>query len=354
MPKIADFDAFSNIRLFTLTNPSGMSVSITNFGGIITSIVVPDRNGQMEDVTLGYKKLDRYLNAVEKPYFGAIIGRVANRTAGGKFTLDGETYELACNDKTNHLHGGKTGFDKIVWDAETRAGSGFRSLRLSYCSPHMEEGYPGNLDVTVTYTLTDSNGLSMEYEAFTDKATPVMLTNHAYFNLKGEGNGDVLDHEVMIDADEFLPGTVRQIPSGQIVPVEGTIFDFRKPKTIRQDWDDNHPQFKTTLGYDHCYQLNRDEMDDDELMLASRVVEPESGRVLEVYTQDPAIQFYTGNFLDGRLSGKSGQPYVKNAGFCLETQQFPNSHNTPGFHDIILRPEETYQTKTIYQFDVIK
>lgn len=354
MPQIADFDAFSNIRLFTLTNASGTAVSITNFGGIITSIMVPDRNGKMADVTLGYKSLDRYLNAVEKTYFGAIIGRVANRTAGGKFTLDGQEYELACNDGSNHLHGGKTGFDKIVWDAEVRGGNGYKSLRLSYNSPDMEEGYPGNLDVTVTYTLTDSNGLGIEYEAFTDKATPVMLTNHAYFNLKGEGNGDVLDHQVMIAADEYLPCSVDQIPNGQIVPVEGSIFDFHTPKTIRQDWDDNHPQFKTTLGYDHCYQLNRDDVDDDELMLAARVVEPESGRVLEVYTLDPAIQFYTGNFLDGRLMGKSAQAYVKNGGFCLETQQFPNSHNTPGFHDIILRPDESYHTKTVYQFDVVK
>lgn len=354
MPKVADFDAFSDIRLFTLTNANGMSVSITNFGGIITSIVVPDNKGQMADVTLGYKKLDRYLNAVDKPYFGAIIGRVANRTEGGKFTLDSVEYELKCNDGSNHLHGGKTGFDKIVWDAELSSGNGFKSLRLTYSSPDMEEGYPGNLDVTVTYTLTDSNGLSMEYEAFTDKATPIMLTNHAYFNLKGEGNGNVLDHQVMIAADEYLPCSVTQIPNGQIVPVDGSIFDFRTPKTIGRDWDDNHSQFKTTLGYDHCYQLNRDEIDDDELMLAARVIEPESGRVLEVYTQEPAIQFYTGNFLDGRLAGKSGQPYVKNAGFCLETQQFPNSHNTPGFHDIILLPEETYSTKTVYQFGVIK
>lgn len=354
MPKISDFDAFSNIRLFTMTNTHGVSVSITNYGGIITSILVPDRNGKLEDITLGYKRLDRYLNAIEKPYFGAIIGRVANRTAKGKFILAGVEYELACNDGFNHLHGGKTGFDKMVWDAETRVGAGFQSLRLTYCSPHMDEGYPGNLDVTVTYTLSDSNALSIEYEAFTDQQTPVMLTNHAYFNLKGEGNGDVLDHQVMIDADEFLPCTVRQIPSGQIVPVEGTIFDFREPKTIRQDWDDNHPQFKTSLGYDHCYQLNRDDIDDDELMLASRVVEPESGRVLEVYTQEPAIQFYTGNFLDGRLSGKCGLPYVKNGGFCLETQQFPNSVNQVGFHDVILEPDDAYRTKTIYQFDVQK
>ncbi|MFG0250460.1 MAG: aldose epimerase family protein [Phycisphaeraceae bacterium JB051] len=354
MPQIADFDAFSNIRLFTLTNASGMSVSITNFGGIITSIMVPDRNGKLEDVTLGYKKLDRYLNAVDKPYFGAIIGRVANRTAESKFTLDGVEYELNANDGVNHLHGGKTGFNAVVWDAETRSGNGFKSLRLTYCSPDTEEEYPGNLDVTVTYTLTDSNGLSMEYEAFTDKATPVMLTNHAYFNLKGEGNGDVLDHVVMIDADEYLPVTVRQIPNGQIVPVEGSLFDFRKPKAVRQDWDDEHPQFKTTMGYDHCYQLNRDDLADDELMLASRVVEPESGRVLEVYTQEPAVQFYTGNFLDGRLMGKSSKPYVRCGGLCLETQQFPNSHNTPGFHDIILKPDETYSTKTVYQFGVEK
>ena len=354
MATIADFDAFSNIRLFTLTNSNGMSVSITNFGGIITSIMVPDRNGKLEDVTLGFKKLDRYLNAVDKPYFGAIIGRVANRTADSKFTLDGVEYELDANNGPNHLHGGMTGYDRVVWDAEVRSGNGFKSLRLTYSSPDMEEGYPGNLDVTVTYTLTDTNGLSMEYEAFTDKATPVMLTNHAYFNLKGEGNGDVLDHQVMIDADEFLPTTVYQIPSGQIVPVQGTIFDFRTPKTINQDWDDNHPQFKIAMGYDHCYQLNRDALDEDELMLAARVVEPESGRVLEVYTQEPAVQCYTGNSLDGRLSGKAGKPYVKNGGFCLETQQFPNSHNTPGFHDIILQPEETYQTKTVYQFGVEK
>ncbi|MBL4702263.1 MAG: galactose mutarotase [Phycisphaeraceae bacterium] len=354
MPRISDFDSFSNIRLFTLINSNGMSVSITNYGGIITSIMAPDKNGKIDDVTLGYKKLDRYLNAVDKPYFGAIIGRVANRTADGKFTLDGHVYQLQCNNKTNHLHGGVNAFNRIVWDAEMRSGADFKALRLSYCSPDMEEGYPGNLDVTVTYTLSESNALSIEYEAFTDKATPVMLTNHAYFNLKGEGNGDVLDHQVMIDADEYLPCTVRQIPTGQIASVQDTIFDFRKPKTIRQDWDDNHPQFTITGGYDHCYQLNREETDEDELLLASRVIEPQSGRVLEVYTQEPAIQFYTGNALDGRLSGKSGQVYGKNAGFCLETHHFPNSHNTPGFHDIILRPEESYQTKTIYQFDVVK
>ena len=228
MPQIADFDAFSNIRLFTLTNASGMSVSITNFGGIITSIMVPDRNGKLEDVTLGYKKLDRYLNAVDKPYFGAIIGRVANRTADSKFTLDGVEYELNANDGVNHLHGGKTGFNAVVWDAETRVGNGFKSLRLTYCSPDTEEHYPGNLDVAVTYTLTDSNGLSMEYEAFTDKATPVMLTNHAYFNLKGEGEGDILGHELMLNANRYTPVDETLIPTGKTPAVQGTPFDFTR------------------------------------------------------------------------------------------------------------------------------
>ena len=340
---------FDTIRLYTLENESGMAVKITNYGAIITSIVVPDSDGKLADVALGYNRVEDYINAVDKPYFGAVVGRYGNRIAKGTFTLNGETYTLAVNNGENHLHGGVIGFDKVVWDAEPIEGNDWTGLELSYLAKHMEEGYPGNLQVKVAYKLTDDNELTVDYHATTDKATPVNLTQHTYFNLKGEGNGTILDHKLMINADQFTPIDEGLIPIGDLRGVAGTPFDFTEPKTIGRDIGQDSQQLKFGLGYDHNYVLNKNGQK-GELTLAARVVEPTSGRVLEIHTTEPGVQFYSGNFLDGRLTGKSGQTYVKHAGFCLETQHFPDSPNQPAFPSTILQPGEEYTSKTVYRF----
>lgn len=340
-------DDFDSIQLYTLTNSKGMQVKITNYGAIITSIIVPDRNGKLADVALGYNHVEDYINAVDKPYFGAVVGRYGNRIAKGSFTLDGETYTLAINNPPNHLHGGIIGFDKVVWDAKLTRGTGWQGLELNYLAKDKEEGYPGNLSVTVTYKVTDDNEIRVDYQATTDKATPVNLTQHTYFNLKGEGEGTILDHELMLNATKYTPVDKGLIPTGEMPPVAGTPFDFTTAKAIGRDLGQDDQQLTYGLGYDHNFVLEKSE---GEMSLAARVHEPTTGRVLEISTTEPGIQFYCGNFLDGRLKGKSGKTYVHRGGFCLETQHYPDSPNQPNFPSTIVKPGETYQTTTVFKF----
>ena len=344
--KMTDFDS---IKLYHLKNASGTEVKITNFGATVTSIKVTDRNGKFADIALGYDRVEDYINAVAKPYFGSIVGRYGNRIAKGEFTLDGETYSLAVNNGENHLHGGIIGFDKVVWDAKGIKGDGFTGVELIYLAKDMEEGYPGNLDIMVTYKLNDDNELSIEYYAVTDKATPVNLTNHTYFNLAGEGSGTILAHELMINADRYTPVDKGLIPVGKNISVKDTPFDFRVAKPIGRDIGQHNQHLTFGGGYDHNFALNKK---NDGMTLAATVYEPNSGRFMEVLTEEPGVQFYCGNFLDGRLKGKSGKPYVYRGGFCLETQHYPDSPNQRNFPSTILRPGRAYETKTIYRFSV--
>ncbi|HWR54788.1 MAG TPA: aldose epimerase family protein [Bryobacteraceae bacterium] len=334
-----------DIQLYTLTNKNGMTVAIMNYGGIITSIKTPDRSGKLDDIVLGFDSVDGYLQT--HPYFGALIGRYGNRIAKATFTLNGTVYKLAANDGANHLHGGIKGFDKVLWDARESADASSQRLELKYVSKDGEEGYPGTLSTTVVYTLTDENDLRIDYSATTDKDTVLNLTNHSYFNLAGQGQGDILSHEMMIAADRFTPIDAGLIPTGELKPVEGTPFDFRKPTAIGAHIDDDDEQLVRGKGYDHNFVLNRSGSD---LELAARVSEPKSGRVLEVLTTQPGIQFYTGNFLDGTLTGKGGKVYEQRYGFCLETQHFPDSPNQPKFPSTVLKPGEQYRTTTLYRF----
>ena len=342
--QVKDFDS---IKLYTLKNESGMTVCVTNYGAIITSIIVPDRNGKRADVALGYDRVEDYINAVDKPYFGAVVGRYGNRIAKGEFTLDGETYSLLQNNGENHLHGGAIGFDKVVWAVDEYVEG--KSLTLSYLAKDKEEGYPGNLELIIVYTLADDNSLVVDYHATTDKATPINVTQHTYFNLKGEGQGTILDHKLMLNAKTFTPVDESLIPTGEMPAVAGTPFDFTTAKAIGRDIDQQNEQLVFGLGYDHNWILNKDGKE-GELSLAAQVHEPSSGRVMEIYTTEPGIQFYCGNFLDGRLKGKSGKPYVHRGGFCLETQHFPDSPNQPNFPSTILKPGETYESKTVFKF----
>jgi aldose 1-epimerase len=334
-----------SIQLYTLTNAAGMKVQITNYGGIIKSLTVPDRNGVFADVVLGYDRLDQYVKS--NPFFGALIGRYGNRIAAGKFSLNGETYTLAVNNGVNHLHGGIKGFDKVVWDAKTEQTEQAVSLKLSYLSKDGEEGYPGNLHVQVTYSLTNDNELQISYQATTDKPTVCNLTNHSYFNLKDGGASPILDHVLQIDADRYTPVDATLIPTGDLVPVEGTPFDFRQPTAIGARINDDNEQLKNGGGYDHNFVLNSKM---GELRLAVTVTEPTMGRVMQVYTTEPGVQFYSGNFLDGSITGKKGIVYQKRSGLCLETQHFPDSPNQPDFPTTTLNPGETYQSKTVYKF----
>ena len=342
--QVRDFDS---IKLYTLENESGMTVRVTNYGAIITSIIVPDRNGKRADVALGYDRVEDYINAVDKPYFGAVVGRYGNRIAKGEFTLDGETYSLLQNNGENHLHGGAIGFDKVVWAVDEYVEG--KSLTLSYLAKDKEEGYPGNLELIIVYTLADDNSLVVDYHATTDKATPINVTQHTYFNLKGEGQGTILDHKLMLNAKTFTPVDESLIPTGEMPAVAGTPFDFTTAKAIGRDIDQQNEQLVFGLGYDHNWILNKGDKE-GELSLAAQVHEPSSGRVMEIYTTEPGIQFYCGNFLDGRLKGKSGKPYVHRGGFCLETQHFPDSPNQPNFPSTILKPGETYESKTVFKF----
>jgi aldose 1-epimerase len=333
------------VDLYTLTNAGGVEARVITYGGIIVSLKVPDRAGKLDDVVLGMDSLDGYVKGV--PYFGAIVGRYGNRIANGRFTIDGKTYTLAVNNGKNALHGGLKGFDKAVWKAEPFERAGEVGLVLSHVSPDGDEGYPGTLTARIIYTLTDKNELAFDYEATTDKATPVNLTQHSYFNLAGAGTGDVLAHELTLNADRYTPVDAGLIPTGELAPVEGTPFDFRTSTAIGARIDAPHPQIKLGGGYDHNYVLTRQ---GDGLSLAARVVEPTTGRVMDVTTTEPGVQFYTGNFLDGSITGKGGRVYRKRYGFCLETQHYPDSPNKPSFPSAIVRPGQPLRSKTVFTF----
>jgi aldose 1-epimerase len=329
-----------SITEYTLTNSKGMQVSIINYGGTITRIITPDKNGAKGDVVLGYDSLAGYLQKAN-PYFGALIGRYGNRIAHGKFTLDGHTYSLAGNDHGNSLHGGNKGFDKVVWQAQK---VGDNSIRLTYVSKDGEEGYPGKLTATVIYTLSDDNGLTLDYTATTDKATPVNLTSHAYFNLSAGKESTILNHILQIRADKFTPVNNQLIPTGKLADVNGTPMDFNTPKAVGKDID------SVKGGYDHNWVLTRK---NNELEKVAEVDDPLTGRFMEVYTTEPGLQFYSGNFLDGKLTHtKGGEKYVKHAALCLETQHFPDSPNEPSFPNTILKPGQTYRQTTVYRFGV--
>jgi len=330
-------------HIYRLTNASGCEARITNYGGIVVSLKVPDKTGQLADVVLGYETLDKYIE--NSPYFGALIGRYGNRIGKGKFTLNRKEYMLAVNNGPNHLHGGIVGFDKVVWRAKEIRKSEGVGLELTYLSKDGEEGYPGNLSVTVRYLWTNDNELKIDYLATTDKPTVVNLTNHSYFNLACKG--DILGHELMIDADKFTPVDEGLIPTGELCNVAGTPMDFRKATAIGARIEQPDEQLKFGLGYDHNWVLNRS---DGSLRMVARVYERTTGRVLEVHTTEPGVQFYCGNFLDGTITGKYGRVYQKRNGFCLETQHFPDSPNKPSFPSTVLNPGEKYASTTVYKF----
>jgi len=337
------------VHLYTLENSNGLVAKITTYGGILTEMHVPDADGNVRDIVLGFENIDGYLEG--HPYFGAIVGRVANRIEKGKFALDGRTYELAVNNGPNHLHGGIKGFDKAVWDAEPTESSSGPALKLTYLSEDGEEGYPGNLKLTVIYALTHENELVVQMSAETDKATPVNIANHSYWNLAGQGSGDILGHTLFINADRYTPTDDTLIPTGDIEPVEGTPYDFKKPKRIGKEIGkiEGHPELNDPGGYDINFVLNEKP---GELKLAARVFDPGSGRTMEVYTSEPGVQFYSGNFLDGTLTGKDGAVYDIHSGFCLETQHYPDSINKPDWPSVVLRPGETYNHVMVHKFFV--
>jgi aldose 1-epimerase len=326
------------VMLFTLENENGMRVKVTNYGGIVTSLQVPAGDGELYDVVLGFDSLGGYLGG--HPYFGCLVGRYANRIAEGKFTLDGKTYTLATNNGENHLHGGTEGFDKKIWDAVPHGPEQAQGVEMRYLSPAGEEGYPGAVKVKVIYTLTHENELKIDYHAYSDAKTIINLTNHCYFNLNGQGNGDILNHLLYVNADRYTPVNDHLIPTGELRKVENGPFDFREQKPIGRDIS------LVPGGYDHNYVLNGS----DSLRLAARLNSPSTGIQMEVYTDQPGMQFYTGNFLDGSLTGKEGKVYEKHYGLCLETQHFPDSPNQPGFPSTVLEPEKPFESTTIYKF----
>lgn len=337
------------VDLYTFKNKNGMEVSVTNYGGIITKIIVPDKDGNFSDVTLGYDSVEGYIKAT--PYFGAIIGRYGNRIANGAFEINGSKFILAKNDGDNHLHGGQYGFDKVLWSANPIDDYENPKLELTYLSKDGEEGYPGNLNVKVTYTLTLKNEIKIDYEAITDKETVCNLTNHAYFNLKDCGKSEILDHKIMINADQFTPIDKGLIPTGEQSKVENTPFDFREFREIGSKINDSDEQINLAAGYDHNFVIKGNI---GEMRLAARVIEESTGRIIEVHTEEPGVQFYTGNFLDGSIIGKNNIKYNRRTGFCLESQHFPNSPNTEEFPATLLKPGEIYNTSTIYKFSTVQ
>ncbi len=337
----------ASVYLFTLTNRNGAMAQITNYGAIVVSLSMPDRNGNMGDVVLGYDNLADYIK--DKAYFGAIVGRYGNRIAQGKFKLNGVEYTLATNDGENHLHGGVKGFNKVVWNAEEVKNDSSVGVKLTYLSKDGEEGYPGNLYVTVIYTLTNENALRIDYTATTDKPTVVNLTHHSYFNLAGAGVGDILDDVLMINADKFTPVVKGLIPTGELRDVAGTPIDFRTPTVIGARIDQADNQLALGPGYDHNWVLNDW---DGSLRLAVTLFDPKSERFMEVFTTEPGMQFYSGNFLDGSITGKAGKIYKFRSALCLEADHFPDSPNQPNFPSVVLRPGETYTQTTIYKFSV--
>ena len=337
------------IDLYVMTNKSGAEVSVTNYGGAVVSVKVPDRSGKLADVVLGYDTGEGYVN--DKSFFGALVGRYGNRIAHAQFVLDGKTYSLAKNNGENTLHGGIKGFNKALWTAKTLSAKDGQSLELSYLSKDGEEGFPGNLNVTVIYTFTDDDALRISYSATTDKKTVVNLTNHSYFNLAGQGSGDILGHLLMIEADKFTPVDKGLIPTGELRDVAGTPFDFRKATPIGARINQDDEQLKLGGGYDHNFVLRRSAGAGESL--AARVVEPTTGRVMEVWTTEPGVQFYTGNSL-GTVTGKGGAEYPKRSAFCLETQHFPDSPNLPKFPSVALEPGKRYHTVTTYKFSAEK
>jgi len=335
----------AQVDLYTLKNANGLEAQITNYGGIVVSLIVPDKNGKLGDVVLGYDNLNEYIGST--PYFGALIGRYGNRIAKGRFTINGVEYQLAQNNDSNALHGGRKGFDKLVWQAEKVDSIVGPALKLTYISKDGEEDYPGTLRCTVTYTLTNKNELKVEYSAETDKPTFVNLTHHSYFNLKDAGASDILGHELMIKASKFTPVDKGLIPTGELRAVAGTPFDFNKPTAIGARIENDDEQLKFGKGYDHNWVLERTGKD---LEPVASVYEPTTGRFMEVLTTEPGLQFYAGNFLDGTNIGKGGIAYQHRTGFCLETQHFPDSPNHPEFPTTELKPGATYTQTTVYRF----
>jgi len=338
------------VEIYTLRNSKGMQARIMTYGGIVQSLKVPDKNGKFDDVVLGFDNLDGYVRdsyVKACPYFGALIGRYGNRIGGAKFTLEGQTYTLAANNGPNSLHGGLKGFDKVVWQAKSLLAADGPALELTYLSKDGEEGFPGNLNVTATYTLTDDNALKLTFSATTDKPTVVNLTHHSYFNLAGQGNGNILGHEVYIDSDKTTPVDKGLITTGEFAPVDGTPFDFRKPTTIGARINDPDTVLQYGPGYDHNWVINKPM---GQLGMMARVVEPVSGRVMEVWSDEPGLQFYAGNFLDGTLTGKDGKVYQRRTGFCMEPQHFPDSPNKPNWPSVELKPGQTYHNVIEYKF----
>jgi aldose 1-epimerase len=350
-------DSLASIKMYPplsamvheLKNKNGLKMRVIPLGGRIVSLEVPDKNGMMADVVLGYDTLDRYHNG--NPYFGAMIGRYGNRIAKGKFTLDGQEYQLAVNNGENALHGGPGGFHNVMWEMKPVTNSEGEALEMSYLSKDGEEGYPGNLSVKVTYTLSEKNEVIIDYEATVDKATVLNLTHHSFFNLAGAGNGDILKHVLTINADRFCPVDAGLIPTGELKAVAKTPFDFTQPHAIGERIDFDDQQIKFGKGYDHNWVLNRK---DTTIGFAAKVVEPNSGRVMEVWTTEPGLQFYSGNFLDGSDIGKGNKSYPFRSAFCLEAQHFPDSPNKKDFPSVVLRPGEKYTQRTVYKFDVVK
>jgi aldose 1-epimerase len=339
------------VFLFTLTNSKGMEAQITNFGGKLVSLLAPDKNGEHADVVLGYSTYTEWENG--NPYFGATIGRYANRIAEGRFELESKAHQLAINNEPNALHGGSNGFHNVLWEAkEFSETGGARGVRLSYKSKDGEEGYPGKLNVQVTYLLSNDNELIIRYWAKTDRATPLSLTHHSFFNLRGAGAGDILGHRLMLEADSFTPIDSTLIPTGEIRPVAGTPFDFTSFRAVGERIDEDNVQLGYGSGYDHNFVLRRDGgwREGEQLRLAATVLEPESGRRMEVLTTEPGIQFHSGNFLDGSDVGKGGRPYLRRSALCLETQRFPDSPNKSHFPNSILRKGETFNSETVYRF----